>query len=241
MSNGRNQFPYAVCGKFYDFGHDVIYCNTGAPFSIDPYDKHECGSNSFIHTRNTELWKNLNIEIGVLIDSGRFILSYEEPHLKRHAARKVMIWDMLTCGKKDLGLSHEFTSGDPQYRRSSMIVHKNTFDVIIADELKCGTNEKCKLTYDETGDLLGVSSSLPTDYVAVRSGPLRPLSPDGAYFMVGYEENSHGNLSARFVSESGAIKKFDTDLRTDKMTLGVPVSTSYDLHTLCKLRYASEH
>ncbi|KAJ8669617.1 hypothetical protein QAD02_000876 [Eretmocerus hayati] len=239
LRNGRNEFSSAVCGRFHDLGYDVIYCNVAVFSSIDPDDRHECGSRTYFRTRDTKLWESFNVEIGVLVDSGKFILSYEEPYYKRHIKRKVMIYDS-TCKSKNLEFSYGANSGDPLSRKSSIVVHRNTFDVIIADESKCGTKEKCKLTYDETGDLLGVSSSLPTDYVAVRSGPLRPLSSDGAFFMVGYEENPRGNLSARFVSESGAIKKIDTDLSSDNLSLGIPVSTTYDLFTLCRMRYEPE-
>ncbi|KAJ8669616.1 hypothetical protein QAD02_000875 [Eretmocerus hayati] len=79
LRNGRGEFPYAVCGRSHDGSYDTIDCNIDVSSSIDPYDKRGCGPYTFIKTGDTKLWRSLSFEIGVLIDSGTFVLSHEEP------------------------------------------------------------------------------------------------------------------------------------------------------------------
>ncbi|KAJ8669615.1 hypothetical protein QAD02_000874 [Eretmocerus hayati] len=118
-------------------------------------------------------------------------------------------------------------------------MYNNTFDVIVADKLKCGARGRCRLTYSKSGDLLKVGPPFPIDIVAERVGAVKAFSQEEGFFAVGYCNTLRKTVCARFISNSGVMKRFNTDLTTGISLSNIPISTNHGLYTLCGLYYVS--
>ncbi|KAJ8669574.1 hypothetical protein QAD02_000833 [Eretmocerus hayati] len=236
--NGRKKFPFAVCGLIDDSIHGDIYCDILAS-SLDSAEENRwCGNYTYIKSLGGKFWdSNMKFDVGALTDFNKTIVSFEVSEYDI-MKRKVVIWDTTTCKNKTLEFSYEYDESDPPPFRSYIIMDRNKFEVIVADESKCQIFKGlCRLTYDANGKLQKVSFPFSIGMVVTEVGSIEDSSHKKGYFVVGYRDPLDKNIVARHITEKGHFKQFDTDLRTHIPNLNTRVSTGYDLFTLCWLQH----
>ncbi|KAJ8668245.1 hypothetical protein QAD02_009908 [Eretmocerus hayati] len=186
---------------------------------------------------------DFNLKMGYLVDSDKVVAAWDEFAETKDdqvaMEKKLFIIDMSSCAIKNLTFALKLNMEKIGTMESYLLAYRETFDVIISDKSRCGSLEKCRITFDKEGNQVGNVHEFPVDSVmAIGMVTVKPLSSEEGFFLVGYEDvlYNDGKLAARFVNSLGKLTDFNTTVKMNGISKAVQVSASHGLFTFCGMQ-----
>ncbi|KAJ8669952.1 hypothetical protein QAD02_001211 [Eretmocerus hayati] len=139
---------------------------------------------------------------------------------------KVMIVNMLDCTTNRLKYSEDLKM---KYLQSNLILHKDGFEVFVADKNLCGS-KKCRISYDTNGTRVDLPKSFQTELYVAYTTAVTDQNGTQNFYLLGFDKSKE-NLILSYINSSGVetkISKFSNN-KYDQ----IPSSDAYGKYGMC--------
>ncbi|KAJ8667421.1 hypothetical protein QAD02_009084 [Eretmocerus hayati] len=241
--------------EFHDKGTTIT---TGATFYRN------CNLTSTLVDGRTLMVKQFPLELDFLGITSKALITWNELSSDSQAMyKKIAILDISSCQAKFIDLSYFKHHPIQHVAITNLIIHRTTFDVFISDKIACRGLDKCRLTYNQWGDMEGYPTPFTTSLFMFKTimAPDKISAHPGFYVFVASRSTEPYEVIVEHIGEYGDVRKrLTTTVRHNTKISHLITSTANGQFTICgrlakqticdqfnagtsvpKLSYAHEH
>ncbi|KAJ8667327.1 hypothetical protein QAD02_008989 [Eretmocerus hayati] len=171
------------------------------------------------------------------LTSTQILLKWSEIFMY-HLYVRVILVDMKDCSHTRMRFHEDMRKG---HLFGNLVVHHDTFDVLIADDQLCGS-EKCRITFNKLGERIGVPMPFQTAFEGVMTTCISEYRKGHrGFFVLGFDNANpkQNRYKLTHVSETG-IEKHLTTFQKHRHQYAA-ISSSHHRYGICvMLMYSTE-
>ncbi|KAJ8664983.1 hypothetical protein QAD02_006645 [Eretmocerus hayati] len=192
-----------------------------------------------IHSRqNRKFFRpNFDLKLELFGNPTKAVLTFTEISNSLWSASvydRIIFLDMLTCATENLSFmisENYFSEISP---RNRLIIHKNSFDVIVTDPKVCENFIKCIVTFDENGKRIGSPRSFSSKLVIQQNKWIESITGSQGLLVFGnLISESVGYVAAEYYDISGASKQFELTFEHELLRSSTSISSAHGIFTIC--------